>query len=138
MELSITPENFYNTTEAEELALDPNHPGIKDTDYINRRAMFFNVAREHRLHQKGLPVIEYTAEEHAIWRTVSEKLLDSHNKSASKIYLEGKELLGIETHFIPQLTDLDKSLRQQHDMGLVPAEGLIDVKNFFHYLSQRF
>jgi monomeric phenylalanine-4-hydroxylase len=138
MNITITPETYYNTAEAEELTLDSNHPGVADSDYINRRAMFFNVAREHRLHDKGLPYIEYTSEEHDIWRTVSEKLIESHNKSASEIYLEGKNLLGIETHCIPQLKDLDKSLREQHDMGLVPAEGLIDVKNFFHYLSQRF
>ena len=138
MNITITPETYYNTAEAEELTLDSNHPGVADLDYINRRAMFFNVAREHRLHDKGLPYIEYTSEEHDIWRTVSEKLIESHNKSASEIYLEGKNLLGIETHYIPQLKDLDKSLREQHDMGLVPAEGLIDVKNFFHYLSQRF
>lgn len=138
MELNITPETFYNTAEAEELILDPNHPGVKDLDYINRRAMFFNVARDHRLHSKGLPHIDYTPEEHDIWRIISEKLTDTHNKSASEFYLEGKSSLGIETHFIPQLSDVDKSLREQHDMGLVPAEGLIDVKNFFHYLSQRF
>lgn len=138
MNITIKPEAFYNTAEAEELILDPHHPGIRDQAYINRRGMFFDVARKHRLENLGLPLIDYTEEEHRIWRTVSEKLLVAHEKSACSIFLEGKKMLGIETDYIPQLSDLNVSLRQQHDMGLVPAEGLIDVRNFFQYLSQRF
>lgn len=129
---------FYNTDEPETMALTPNHPGINDQDYIDRRTFFFDIARQHRLDNLKPPIIEYTEAEHDIWRKVSEKLTAAHEKSASKIFLEGKKLLGLETDFIPQLADLDRSLRQQHDMGLVPAEGLIDVRNFFHYISQRF
>lgn len=138
MDITIKPDTFYNTAEAELLILDPHHPGVNDQAYIDRRGEFFDIARKHRLENLGLPTIEYTEEEHQIWRTVSEKLLAAHEKSACKIYLDGKKMLGIETHFIPQLADLDQRMRQQHNMGLVPAEGLIDVRNFFHYLSQRF
>lgn len=138
MNINIKPDAFFNTTEPEVLHLDPNHPGVRDSAYIARRSEFFDIARKHRLENLGLPSIEYTEEEHQIWRTVSEKLAIAHEKSASKIYLDGKKMLGIETDFIPQLNALDLKLRQQHNMGLVPAEGLIDVRNFFHYLSQRF
>ncbi len=138
MNIDIKPETFYNMDEPEIMILDPNHPGINDQAYIDRRTFFFDIARKHRLENLPPPEIKYTEEEHAIWRIVSEKLTSAHEKSASQIYLEGKKMLGIETHYIPQLADLDRNLRQQHDMGLVPAEGLIDVRNFFHYISQRF
>lgn len=138
MNANSNPDTYFNTIEPETLLLDPNHPGILDPAYIDRRSTFFDIARKHRLENLGLPLIEYTEEEHQIWRTVSEKLAIAHEKSASKIYLAGKKMLGIETDFIPQLNALDLKLRQQHNMGLVPAEGLIDVRNFFHYLSQRF
>lgn len=138
MDINIKPETFYNTAEPDTMILDPHHPGINDQAYIDRRTHFFDVARKHRLEDLGLPQIDYTDEEHRIWRTVSEKLLSAHEKSACKLYLDGKSKLGIETDFIPQLSDIDSSLRKQHNMGLAPAEGLIDVRNFFHYLSQRF
>lgn len=137
MNITIKQENFYNIVEPDELLLDPCHPGINDNVYVDRRKHFFNLARKHRLENLELPFFEYTEEEHAIWRNISNKLNAVHEKSASEIFLEGKRILGIESNYIPQLSELDKSLRQQHGMGLVAAEGLIDVRNFFQYLSNR-
>lgn len=137
MQILASSQNDYNTVEPTELLLDSNHPGFQDSCYINRRTQFFDRCRDYRLNQKGLPKFDYTEEEHDIWRMVLGKLTDAHDKSASHIYLTGKKLLGIETARIPDLNRLNESLQQQHNMGLVSAEGLIDVKNFFAYLSQR-
>lgn len=135
--MNSDPDTYYNATEPDSLVLDANHPGINDQTYQQRRNMFFNVARKHRLNNLGLPEISYTEEEHAIWHTVSEQLSQVHEKKACQIYLQGKHELAIDTQQIPQLKQLDAQLREQHQMGLVPAEGLIDVRNFFAYLSQR-
>ncbi len=133
----IAKETFYNHEEQNSLILDPNHPGIHDEAYIQRRKFFFDTARYYRLNEKGLPAVEYLDEEHTIWRTISNKLIQAHENHACQFYLEGKKSLGFATCHIPQLTQVHENLMRQHNMGLVPAEGLIDVKNFFHYLSNR-
>lgn len=126
-----------NFNEPEELILDPKHPGINDLEYISRRKMFFDTARKYRLQNLGLPTIEYTEEEESIWRHVMHKLKDAHEQKACELFLRGKKALHIDENQISHLAELDKQLRQHHNIGLVAAEGLIDVRNFFLYLSNR-
>lgn len=119
------------------LELDPKHPGIDDPVYVSRRHQLYDLAFEARVHDRGFPTVDYTPAEHAIWRNVSERLVQAHQLRACQIYLEGKRLLQIETRFMPQLGDLDRVMRSHHDFGLCPAEGLLDVRTFFEYLKLR-
>ncbi len=123
--------------ESSTLELDPKHPGINDQTYIKRRQEFFDLCRKHRLQQLGIPPIEYTADEHAIWTHVCHALRDSHEAKACSIYLHGKHLLNIDGEHIPDLQAVNMQLRQQNGIQLAPAEGLIDTRNFFEYLSNR-
>jgi phenylalanine-4-hydroxylase len=118
------------------MELDPKHPGLNDAHYIQRRTYFFDLAREYRLANKGIPLVTYEPEEHEIWRIISEKLAASHEKNACAIFLEGKKKLGLDTEHMPQLYDLDQRLRKEHCLGIVPAEGLLHTRTFFSYLSQ--
>ena len=119
------------------LELDPKHPGINDSVYVQRRHELYDQAFEYRVQERGFPTVAYTPEEHGIWRSVSERLVRAHEQRACTIYREGKRLLQIETRFMPQLADLDSVMRAHHDFGLVPAEGLLDVRTFFEYLRLR-
>ncbi len=38
---------------------------------------------------------------------------------------------------MPQLYNLQRKLQEQHQIGIVPAEGLLHGKTFHHYLRQR-
>lgn len=126
-----------NFNEPEELILDAKHPGFNDAKYIARRKMFFDISRKYRLQNIGLPKIDYLEEEEKIWRYVMHKLKDAHERKACSLYLCGKKALQIDENKIPHLDELDKKLRRHHNIGLVAAEGLIDVGNFFQYLSNR-
>lgn len=123
--------------EPTELILDEKHPGINDQQYCERRNQFFNLARKYRLQQLGLPTIEYTQQEHDLWHTISKELDQAHEKYACDIYLHGKKALNLQVDRIPDLITLDHQLRQQHGIQLIPAEGLIATRAFFHYLSHR-
>lgn len=120
------------------LILDPKHPGINDAFYIARRTEFYQLGLEYRLSQKGIPWVEYTQQEHDIWRYISAKLESQHRKKACAIYLQGKAALRLDNTKIPQLKDLDQQLRENHQIGLVPAEGLLDTRVFNDYLFERF
>lgn len=124
--------------EPNELILDEKHPGLHDQAYIDRRNEFFNIARRYRLQALGLPHLEYTPAEHALWHVISKKLEQAHQKHACSIYLAGKKALGLEVDRIPNLVNLNQTLKQQNGIQLVPAEGLIATRAFFHYLSHRF
>jgi len=130
-QLMVTPPD------AEELELEPGHPGLGDEEYIARRKALFALCREHRLRHLGPPLIEYTPEETRIWREVSPRLDELHAKHASAIYLEAKHQLAITREEIPQLRHLSDRLRQETNMHLVPAEGALPYRTFYEYIARR-
>lgn len=137
MIIKIQPDTQNEHLNATELVLDLKHPGLNDKQYVSRRTELFHLARDYRLHNKGIPIVDYTAQENEIWRYISEQLISSHLKKACDIYLIGKELVNLDTQKMPQLHNLQKQLQAQHHIGIVPAEGLLHGRTFHHYLRQR-
>jgi phenylalanine-4-hydroxylase len=123
--------------DAEQLELEPGHPGLGDADYVRRREELFALCRRHRLERLGPPLIEYTAEETRIWREASATLDGLHRTYASRIYLDAKKSLGISCDAIPQLRHLSERLAGETGMHLVPAEGPIPYRTFYGYIAER-
>jgi phenylalanine-4-hydroxylase len=119
------------------LELESNHPGLGDKAYIKRREELFALCRRHRLERLGPPLITYTPEETRIWREVSPKLDELHQKHASRIYLEAKRTLGISQTEIPQLKHLSDHVTRTTRMHLVPAEGPLPYRTFYSYIAER-
>lgn len=136
---SMTPDTdvYANPPDVETLDLEPGHPGVGDREYIARREHLFDRCRKHRLDELGPPLIEYTDEEQRIWREVSPKLDELHQRHASSIYLQAKRVLGISEDEIPQLRLLSEHLGRLSDMHLVPAEGPIPYRTFYSYIARR-
>jgi phenylalanine-4-hydroxylase len=120
-----------------ELELEPGHPGLGDEEYIRRRKELFALCRRHRLENLGPPIIAYNAEETRIWREVSPKLDELHQKHASQIYLKAKRELAITREEIPQLRHLSERVRRETNMHLVPAEGALPYRTFYEYIGRR-
>ncbi|MBI4472223.1 MAG: phenylalanine 4-monooxygenase, partial [Acidobacteria bacterium] len=116
--------------------LDLDHPGAKDPEYRKRRNYIAEMAKYYREHG-GVPVIEYTDQEHEVWRIVNSRLSVLHEKHASRIYLESKDRLKIPTDHIPQLNDLSGRLEKFHGFRLEAIEGLVDSRSFMGKLAQR-
>jgi phenylalanine-4-hydroxylase len=133
----IDPQSMLTPPDVTELELEPGHPGQGDDEYIRRRKELFALCRRHRLGQLGPPIIDYTPEETRIWREVSPKLDELHQRHASRIYLQAKRELAITSEEIPQLRHLSDRLRPATNMHLVPAEGALPYRTFYQYIGAR-
>jgi phenylalanine-4-hydroxylase len=117
--------------------LEAGHPGLGDRAYIERRQFLFDLTRKHRLERLGPPLIDYTPEETRIWREVSPKLDELHQKHASEIYLNAKRALAITADAIPQLRTLSERVQRETNMRLVPAEGALPYRTFYESIAER-
>jgi monomeric phenylalanine-4-hydroxylase len=118
-----------------QLALD--HPGARDPAYRARRDRIARVALDARAGGHEPPVLEYTEEEDATWRTVTERLAGLHDRLASAAYLRCRARLPITTHRIPQLRDLSEALRPIQGFRLAAIPGLVDARAFLSRLGER-
>jgi phenylalanine-4-hydroxylase len=116
--------------------LDPDHPGFRDPAYRARRNEIARIALEYRLGDE-VPQIAYTEEEHAVWRTVCEKLAPVHQRYACRAYQEASQLLTLDRTRIPQLSDVNAILQPRTGFRMIPVAGLVTSRTFLSNLSQR-
>ena len=134
---AIDPQIMIEPPDAAELELEPGHPGLGDTAYVQRRKDLFALCRRHRLERLGPPLIEYTPEETRIWREVSPKLDELHIQHACAMYLRAKREMAITREEIPQLRLLSERVQRETNMHLVPAEGALPYRTFYEYIAER-
>ncbi|HKP71215.1 MAG TPA: phenylalanine 4-monooxygenase [Pyrinomonadaceae bacterium] len=118
----------------EELNLD--HPGAHDPAYRERRDYIASLSKNFR--ETGVITdVEYTEEEQGIWHHVATRLEELHQQHASPFYLRAKRDLGFSNDRIPQLTEMNRRLRELTNFRLAPIEGLVDTRGFLSWLSWR-
>lgn len=117
-----------------ELHLD--HPGANDLQYRERRDYIASCAKKFR--ETGeITDVEYNSREQRVWRYVAEELEELQQKYASPFYLRAKKDLGITTERIPQLTEMNRRLKELTGFRLAPIEGLVETRGFLSWLSYR-
>ncbi len=117
-----------------ELQLD--HPGANDAAYRTRRDYIARCAKSFR--ETGIITdVEYNSREQRVWRYVAEELEELQQKYASPFYLRAKKDLGITTDRIPQLTEMNRCLKELTGFRLAPIEGLVETRGFLSWLSYR-
>jgi phenylalanine-4-hydroxylase len=118
----------------EELHLD--HPGAHDPEYRKRRDYIASLSKKFR--ETGVITdVDYNEDEQAIWRHVATRLETLHEKYASPFYLRAKRDLGISNDRIPQLSEMNRRLKELTNFRLAPVEGLVDTRAFLSWLSWR-
>lgn len=118
----------------EELHLD--HPGASDPGYRERRDYIAGLSKKFR--ETGeITDVDYNDEEQGIWRHVATRLEELHQKYASPFYLRAKRDLGITTTQIPQLSEMNRRLKETTGFRLAPIEGLVETRAFLSWLSYR-
>jgi len=118
----------------EELPLE--HPGAKDPVYRQRRDYIASLSKRFR--ETGeITDVDYSEEEQSVWQFVAAELEELHQKKASPFYLKAKKSLGIRNDQIPQLTEMNKRLRETTGFRLAPIEGLVNTRAFLSWLSWR-
>ena len=116
--------------------LDLDHPGASDEEYRKRRDHIARLSKQFR--ETGVITdVEYTAEEQGIWKHVAGRLEELHQKHASPFYLQAKRDLGISNERIPQLSEMNRKLKELTNFRLAPIEGLVDTRAFLSWLSWR-
>lgn len=116
--------------------LDLDHPGANDEEYRKRRDHIASLSKQFR--ETGIITdVEYTAEEQGIWKHVATRLEELHQKHASPFYLKAKRDLGISNERIPQLSEMNRKLKELTNFRLAPIEGLVDTRAFLSWLSWR-
>ncbi len=117
-----------------ELHLD--HPGANDPEYRVRRDYIASLSKKFR--ETGeITDVDYSEEEQGIWRHVATRLEELHQKHASPFYLRAKKDLGISTERIPQLSEMNRRLKETTGFRLAPIEGLVETRGFLSWLSFR-
>jgi len=116
--------------------LELDHPGASDELYRTRRDYIASLSKKFR--ETGeITDVDYTEEEQGIWRYVAERLEELHQKHASPFYLRAKKDLGISTQRIPQLSEMNRRLKETTGFRLAPIEGLVETRSFLSWLSYR-
>ncbi len=113
-----------------------DHPGANDEDYRTRRDYIASLAKKFR--ETGVITdVDYTHEEQGVWRHVAGELEELQNRYASPFYLRAKKDLGMSNDRIPQLTEMNRRLKELTGFRLAPIEGLVETRGFLSWLSYR-
>ena len=85
--------------------------------------------------EQGL--INYSAEEHAVWRDLYAQQIPSTKKYAADAYLKGLELLDMPANRIPQCRELSERLMPLTGWRVAPVPALIGFGRFFNMLAEK-
>src|SRR5262245_32643219 len=114
--------------------LDPDHPGFRDPEYRERRNRIAQLGLDYR---SGAPIPDapYTAEEHALWKTIRDALDPVHERHACAEYLDGCRRLDLPRERIPQLREVSAKVQAISGFRLEPVAGLVAPRVFLESLA---
>lgn len=115
--------------------LDPDHPGFRDPLYRARRNAIARLALDYA-EGEPVPRVDYTEEEHAVWRTVWDHLDPLHAELACHPWRESARRLALDHERIPQLREINKQLAPASGIRMLPVAGLIAGHEFLGSLSR--
>ena len=104
-------DQLFQAGVARQRVVAADHPGANDSEYRTRRDYIASLSKKFRETGK-ITDVDYTEEEQDIWRHVATRLEELHDKYASPFYLRAKKDLGITTERIPQLSEMNRRLKE--------------------------
>lgn len=114
--------------------LAEDHPGYHDPSYKQRRIDICNLAKTHKI-GRPIPRIEYTKEEQAVWSKVMQELLELYPHYACKEYLRTFPMFNFTPYEVPQLEDLNATLKKTTGFKIRPVAGLLHPRDFLNGLA---
>lgn len=79
----------------------------------------------------------YDAEAHDVWRLLYQRRMDRLQSTASTVFLEGAERIGLAADRVPDLADVNRRLAASTGWAAVGVGGFIPAHQFFRFLSRR-
>src|SRR5262245_24156106 len=79
----------------------------------------------------------YDAEAHDVWRTLYDRRMTTLRETASRVFLEGMQRIGLERDRVPRLSEVNRRLLDRTGWSAVGVDGFIPAAQFFRCLSRR-
>lgn len=79
----------------------------------------------------------YSATDHAVWRVLYERRMPTLEQTASRVFLEGLESIGLGPAGVPDLTRVNAALSARTGWRAVPVTGFLPATAFFQSLAAR-
>ena len=80
---------------------------------------------------------EYTPEQHAVWAELVRRRRPQIESFACRAYLEGYEIIGLETDKLPNLAAISARLKPRTGWSATPVSGFLPSDAFFEMLAAR-
>lgn len=80
---------------------------------------------------------EYTPEEHEVWRLLYERRMHALEQTASRLFLEGADTIGLSPKEVPNVADVNRRLSGRTGWRAVGVSGFIPAEQFFRCLAVR-
>jgi phenylalanine-4-hydroxylase len=115
--------------------LDADHPGFHDPLYRRRRNEIARAALEY-VEGDAVPDIDYTADEHVVWREVWRNIEPLHARYACVESIEAARRVALLRERIPQLAEVNRAIEPLHGFRMLPVAGLVTAKAFLSKLAR--
>jgi len=79
----------------------------------------------------------YTATDHQVWATLYRRRMASLRRTASRLFLEGIDAIGLREDRIPDLEEVNERLAGRTGWRAVPVAGFLPAGEFFAALARR-
>jgi phenylalanine-4-hydroxylase len=79
----------------------------------------------------------YTAEDHAVWSLLFERRMETLERTASRVFLDGAQRIGLRADRVPDLDAVNARLALLTGWSAVGVEGFIPAAQFFRCLAAR-
>lgn len=79
----------------------------------------------------------YSATDHAVWRVMYERRMPTLRQTASRVFLEGLDAIGLTADAVPDLRRVNAALQRRTGWQAVPVTGFLPAKAFFEALAAR-
>jgi phenylalanine-4-hydroxylase len=79
----------------------------------------------------------YSDEDHQVWGILYERRMEQLRSTASRLFLDGAEVIGLSPDRVPDLTDVNRRLDAITGWNAVAVSGFIPAGDFFACLARR-
>lgn len=79
----------------------------------------------------------YDAEAHAVWKLLFDRRMEALQETASRVFLDGMQRIGLEADRVPDLREVNRRLDASTGWNAVGVGGFIPAAQFFRCLSRR-
>lgn len=104
------------------------HPTATDSAGTTEPALPQFIVQQHA---------EYSAEDHAVWSLLFERRMETLERTASRVFLDGAQRIGLRADRVPDLDAVNARLALLTGWSAVGVEGFIPAAQFFRCLAAR-